>query len=70
MNRLAKWAVTTATVAGLTGAGYLLGEWDPERGYPVIDGNSDTTWVADSAELANFAVLGHSSLGTRPLGSK
>lgn len=78
MNKktVTKWTITASTISALMFGGYKVGEFNEEKGYPVIDTVTvtetviDTVWFKDSTKLANFAVLGKARLGHCRLGAK
>lgn len=54
---LRKWVVTPATVALLAAAGYFVGDWDPDKGYPVIFDTKDTVTVTDLNGYSSHTVI-------------
>jgi len=56
MDKLKKWVVAAATVAMLGITGYMVGDWDEKRGYPVVNILArDTLWAEDSMRLVFLA---------------
>ena len=70
-EKIRKWTITAATIALLTAGGYQVVDFSSEKGYAIIDKLSekpDTTWIADSTELVDFATLGKARIGVMRLG--
>jgi len=55
VGKIKKWIISAGTITLIILAGYQLGDWDEERGYPVISPLGDTTWVSDSTRLTEVA---------------
>jgi len=43
-----KWIITGTTMALLSTAGYFVGDWDSDKGYPVIR----APWAVDSVVVS------------------
>lgn len=56
MTKVKKWLASAATIALLVVAGYYVGDFDEQKGYPVYNPlTQDTIWVAASARMVEVA---------------
>lgn len=55
IKKFKTWTISVVTVALLATSGYFIGDWDKEKGYPVIGPLGDTTFVKDSLRLTEIA---------------
>ena len=47
MKHIKKWTIRGTLVATLLAGGYFVGDWDDEKGYPVIAPETDSMVVKD-----------------------
>lgn len=56
MGKIKKWIIAAATVTALTIAGYNVGDWNDNKGYPIYNPfTGDTLWFDDSLKVVHFA---------------